>query len=342
MNEPFSTSNKFKQEYLDGFDKVIAARRAECDKMRADYINPEKAAANREKYRADLTELLGWPLTEYETLKNTPMAVKRELRGEDNDSTAYSMQFEVLPELWFYGIYFETKHGEEKHPFVISQHGGSGSPEQCSGFYGATTYHEMTERCLRRGANVFAPQLLMWCKGEAENHPKFDRFKIDVNLKHVGGSIQALEEFALRRVLDYFESEGIARLGHIGMVGLSYGGLYTFMTAALETRITAAYSSCYYNERYKYPSPDWTWKGGAMQFHDAEIVSLIAPRALFLDAGRYDDAFTPDTFEREAERAVEYFRAAGVEDKISYRVHPHYHCIAKEDDGFDFMFKYIG
>ena len=56
--------------------------------------------------------------------------------------------------------------------------------------------------------------------------------------------------------------------------------------------------------------------------------------------GKY--VITPDTFEREAERATEFFRAAGVEDKISYRVHPHYHCIAKEDDGFDFMFKYIG
>ncbi len=342
MNESFDKSNKYKEEYLTGFDLVIERHRRECDRLRAEYINPEKVAKNREKYRHDFIELLGWPLTEYEKLRETPMAVKREARCEDEHSTAYSMQFEILPDVWFYGIYFENKKGG-KLPFVICQHGGGGSPEYVAGFYGDSIYHGMVERALSHsgGSNVFAPGLLMWDRSEEAGNPKFDRAKIDNDLQHVGGSIQALEVFAIRRVLEYFISEGIAMLGHIGMMGLSYGGLCTLCTAAVDTRISAAYSSCHFNDRYEYLWPDWTWRGAAQHFLDAEIAALIAPRALFLEAGERDHLFSPDGFLREASRAAEFFAASGVPERIRYRVTDLGHEFATDSPGYDFVFKFI-
>ena len=342
MNESFDKSNKYKKEYLAGFDLVIERRRRECDRLREEYITPEKASENREKYRHDFIELLGWPLTEYERLRITPMAVRREIRCTTGDYTAYSMQFEVLEGLWFYGIYLENKKGGTL-PFVICQHGGGGSPEYVAGFYGDSIYHGMGERALRygSGANVFCPGLLIWDRAEEAGNPKFDRAKIDNDLKHLGGSIQALEVFALRRELDYFVTEGIAHLGHIGMMGLSYGGLYTLVTSAVDDRICAAYSSCHFNDRYEYLWPDWTWRGAAQHFLDAEIAALIAPRALFLEAGERDHLFSPDGFVREASRAAEFFTASGVPERIRYRITELGHEFATDSMGFDFVFKFI-
>jgi len=342
MNESTNKSNKYKEEYLAGFDRIIEQRRRICDRIREEYLPPEKIASSHKKYRRDFVEILGWPLNEYESLKNTPMAVRREVRCEDEYSTAYSMQFEVLPELWFYGLYLENKRNGD-HPFVICQHGGGGSPEYVAGFYGDSIYHGMAERALRYGSgtNVFCPGLLIWDRAEEAGNPKFDRAKIDNDLKHLGGSVQALEVFALRRVLDYFVGKGVAKLGHIGMIGLSYGGLYTLVTSAVDERICAAYSSCHFNDRYEHLWPDWTWRGAALRFLDAEIASLIAPRALFLEAGRDDHLFSPGGFLREASRAAEFFAAAEAEGKINYRITDCGHEFASDNAGLDFIFSFI-
>ena len=342
MNESTDRSNRYKEEYLAGFDPIIERRRLECDSLRAEYISPAKVSEDREKYRADFVRLLGWPLTEYERLRITPMEVRCEIRCTTEDYTAYSMQFEVLDGLWFYGIYFENKNGTSL-PFVICQHGGGGSPEYVAGFYGDSIYHGMVERALGHdgGANVFAPGLLMWDRAEEVGNPKFDRAKIDNDLQHVGGSIEALEVFAIRRVLDYFVENGTATIGHIGMMGLSYGGLCTLCTSAVDTRISSAYSSCHFNERYEYLWPDWTWRGAAKHFLDAEIASLIVPRALFLEAGARDHLFSPDGFVREASRAAEFFTASGVSERIRYRVTELGHEFATDSIGYDFVFKFI-
>ena len=340
MNESTDKSNKYKEEYLSGFDRVTLQRRRECDRLRSEYISPVNVAKSREKYRSDFIEILGWPLREYEKLRTAPMAVRREVRCEDEYSTAYSMQFEILEGLWFYGLYLENKSGGE-HPFVLCQHGGGGSPEYVAGFYGDSIYHGMASRALRHGASVFAPELLIWDRADEAGHPKFDRARLDNDLKHVSGSIQSLEVFAIRRVLDYFVDEGIAKLGHIGMIGLSYGGLYTLVTSAVDERIGAAYSSCHFNDRYEHLWPDWTWKGAALRFLDAEIASLIAPRALFLEAGRTDHLFSTDGFLREASRAAEFFTAAGAGENIRFRVTELGHEFATDDEGIDFVFKFI-
>ena len=44
----------------------------------------------------------------------------------------------------------------EPSRFVISQHGGGGTPELCSDFYGDTNYNHLTRRILSRGAVVSA------------------------------------------------------------------------------------------------------------------------------------------------------------------------------------------
>ena len=340
MPEDISLSLSFRKTYDEGLKKLVENRRAECDRLRAERMSPANIAADREMYRAEYIDLLGWPLNAYEEYRRTPMAVKKIPHGENDFAVIWQMQFEVLPELWFYGLFFEHKNKSEDLPFVICQHGGLGTPEVVSGVLGETyNYNNLLERAARygTGANTFAPGLYLWSD---DYGPKKDRSAMDNALKQLGGSIAALEVYAIRRTLDWFMDEGIAREGHIGMIGLSYGGSYTLLTAAAEPRITAAYSSCQYNDRYLYNWSDWIWKGSAM-FLDAEMAALVAPRALYLEEGDSDELFDDKTFLAECERAVPFFEAAGAREKLSFRAFAGTHELDKADDGYDFVFRYL-
>ena len=340
MPEDISASLSFREDYDRGLKNLIEHRRAEFNRIRAERMSPAKIAADRETFRREYLDLLGWPLNEYEEYRNTRMNVRVIPHGENDFAVIRQMQFEVLPGLWFYGLYFEHKNKTEDLPFVICQHGGLGTPEVVSGVLGETyNYNNLLERAATygRGAHTFAPGLYLWSD---DYSPKKDRGSIDNDLKQLGGSIAALEVFAIRRTLDYFADEGYAKEGHIGMIGLSYGGSYTLLTAAAEPRITAAYSSCQYNDRYRYNWPDWTWKNSAM-FLDAEMAALVAPRALYLEEGDSDELFDDKDFLKECERAVPFYEAADAKDKLKYRAFPGTHELCKEDDGYDFVFRYL-
>lgn len=340
MPEDISASLPFREEYDTGLKKLVENRRAELDRVRAERMSPANIAADREKFRREYTDLLGWPLNVYENYRSVPMNVRRLPHGENDFAVIWQMQFEVLPELWFYGLFFEHKNKAEDLPFVICQHGGLGTPEVVSGVLGETyNYNNLLERAANygKGANTFAPGLYLW---HDDYGPKKDRNRIDNDLKQLGGSIAALEVFAIRRTLDYFIGEGIAKEGHIGMIGLSYGGLYTLLTAAADPRINAAYSSCQYNDRYLHNWPDWTWKNSAM-FLDAETAALVAPRALYLEEGDNDELFDDETFLKECERAVPFFKAADAEENLKYRAFKGTHELDKSDDGYTFVFAHL-
>ena len=338
MNEDISHFIPFRTDYATGLKTTIQKRRDAFDRMRAERMSPAMIAANREKYRNEFIDLLGWPLNAYEEYRNTPMNVRKERYGENEFSVIWQMRFEVLPELWFYGLFLEHKNKADRLPFVICQHGGLGTPEYVSGIFGETyNYNHLLERAANygKGANTFAPGLYLWGEG---NGPERDRDGIDNSLKQLGSSISALEVFAIRRTLDWFVDEGIAEEGHIGMIGMSYGGLYTLLTAAVDQRIHAAYSSCHYNNRYRYNSPDWTWKGSGM-FLDAEISALVAPRALYLEESDNDNLFDYTSFVAECERTVPFYEAAGVPENLKYNVFEGTHELDTKNDGYDFIFR---
>ena len=73
----------------------------------------------------------------------------------------------------------------------------------------------------------------------------------------------------------------------IGMIGLSYGGFYTLFAAALDVRIGAAVSSCFFNNRKMYDFVDWVWFNAANQFMDAEVGALVCPRPLYVEVVRW-------------------------------------------------------
>lgn len=297
--EPISSGNPFRTEYQNSIERLVCKRREQFDK-----ISLENAARfkNGDKLRNEFTELLGWPLTEYSF--SVPNVRKIKV-AESGGITVYRIQIEALPDFWFYGILFVREDGIAR-PLVIAQHGGDGTPELCSSLEpnGSSNYNDMSERLLRQDVNVFAPQLLLWSVKKyfpESGKEDLQRHQLDNRLKQCGGSITALEIYCLRKSLDWLCVQPFVIPDKIGMAGLSYGGFYTLYTAAADTRIKAALSCSFFNDRGIYCWNDWVFQS-KQSFFDPEVAMLCCPRPLFIAVGENDPLFLADSARAEAER----------------------------------------
>ena len=294
-------TKSFREAYVAGIKTLIADGYRLNEEKRTAYISG--IAKDPEKYRADFKNMLGFPLNCKGCMDSKP-ALSKVLLYEDAENAIYRATVTVLDTIPFTGLLFLHKD-ENAHPFIIAQHGGSGTPEGCSGLYadGTYNYNDMTERIFNHGANVFAPQLLLWSdEYETDGFHRDDRNVIDGRLKQLGGSITALEVYCIIKSLNAFCEAGIADENHLGMIGLSYGGFYTLFTAAAEPRIKAALSCSFYNKRDQYAWIDWTWLGSAGKFLDAEAAMLVYPRRLCIAVGDQDGMFDYKLAQAEFDR----------------------------------------
>ena len=299
--EPPETGNEYRKNYIDGIDELIKKRYARGEEIRDELL--KEIITQPDKYREELKEMLGWPLAGETDLS---YEVKKEFVTEDKGVKIYRMQTFVLGGLPMYGMLF-IKNEYPDTPMVVANHGALGAPELCSGLLeiGTINYNNMVERVLKHNVNIYAPQYLNWSeerfKVAEENMERRADYSFrqlrDTQLQQLGGSISAVELFGVMRSIDYLVDEGIAP------IGLSYGGFYTLFLAALDTRIKASVSFCYYSDmRTRISFRDWVFKSGAISFMDSEVLSLVSPRKIDLYMGNEDALFNVEISKKEFER----------------------------------------
>lgn len=102
----------------------------------------------------------------------------------------------------------------------------------------------------------------------------------------VGHHVIGYEVQKVLAAVDWFESENKTRPLPIGVIGYGEGGLLALYSAAADTRIDTTVVSGYFDAReglWKEPIYRDLW-GLLREFGDAELASLIAPRALIVEA----------------------------------------------------------
>jgi dienelactone hydrolase len=115
-------------------------------------------------------------------------------------------------------------------------------------------------------------------------------------LNMLGHTLIGWRYWDLVRGLDLLESLDAVDPSRIGVMGLSLGGEMTMFLAALQTRVAAACVSCYLTSHRStfLDRPHCTCghlRDLAKHFEHVDIAAMIAPRPLFLEAGRRDDSF---------------------------------------------------
>lgn len=115
-------------------------------------------------------------------------------------------------------------------------------------------------------------------------------------LNMLGHTLIGWRYWDLVRALDLLESLEAVEPSRIGVMGLSLGGEMTLFLAALQPRVAAACVSGYLTSHRStfLDRPHCTCghlRDLAKHFEHVDIAALIAPRPLFLEAGRRDDSF---------------------------------------------------
>ena len=324
-----------RNDYVKSFDNLFNVMEKRAEQNRNDFI---VNIQSKEELRQKFFEMLGYPLTSY--VPDSNISVKTDESFEMNDMICTRYQLEVMPGFYFYGILYEHKESNRhtKNAFVIAQHGGGGDPEVAGSLLrNSENYNHMVKRVVREDVSVFAPQLLLWniahCGGIG-----YDRVAIDTKLKLLGGSITGLEVYCIMKSIDYFSGVDWIDENRVGMIGLSYGGLYTLHTAAADTRIKSALSSCWFNDRLKYSNnPDWTFSNQAVTFMDAEIASLVLPRKFYIEIGIDDVSFDYKAAQQDIERLQKYAEKDNCPDSLKISIFNGVHEVDTSDVGINFL-----
>jgi dienelactone hydrolase len=320
--EEVAASNPVRAEQARELDAYIGALKQDDRRLRElfrpDFSSARSYEASTRRLRETFARSIGYP---------PPGRADDELPsfirlGEDALGTYYRARIPVLPGVHAVGIYIVPKGVKGRAPLVVAMHGGGGSPEVAL-FHGGANYHDMVRGGAKRGYVVWAPTHLF----RADGYPPDVRNRMDDRLRLVGTSLTAVEIAKITRSLDILLKRPEVDPGRVAMVGLSYGGCYTLVTTALEPRIRAAVSSCYFGvqegryeqDELSVPS-DFRFMDRFTLLRDPEVVALICPRPLEIQAGARDNASHREPGRRLAPQAAEYYRRLGKADNFRFFV----------------------
>jgi len=166
------------------------------------------------------------------------------------------------------------------------------TPEQIAGLVkGVGPQQQYARRLAESGCRVVVPVVINRKErmSRLTNREFLYRSAFELGRHLIGYEIQKV-----LACVDFFnkDAEGDAK---VGVIGWGEGGLLALYTAALDTRIDAAYVSGYFDNR----SGIWTEPidrnifGLLEQFGDSELASMIAPRALIIEAAGGPEATIP-------------------------------------------------
>ena len=208
-----------------------------------------------------------------------------------------SERFEAFAVRW---PAFGDVHGEglllvprgEKIADVVAVPDADQTPEQIAGLAdGVAPESQFARRLAESGCRVLVPVLVDRgaAHGKLSNREFLYRSAFEMGRHLIGYEVQKV-----LAGVDWFARAGGAG-AKIGVIGWGEGGLLAFHAGALDTRIQAVGVSGYFDSRQGvWQEPVYRNVFGLLeQFGDAELASLVAPRALMIEAARGPEVVVP-------------------------------------------------
>jgi dienelactone hydrolase len=325
--EPLTWSGDIASNMVAGIDRFLLRQLAASIEQRArfwqpDFSSPAAYAKSVEPNRKRLAHILGvhdqrvaFPAPELVATTDQPALI-----GRGGGFEVYAIRWPVLADLHGEGLLLNPLNRTPKAD-VIAIPDCEQTPEQLAGLAaGIAPESQFARRLAESGCRVVVPILINRNLG-----PHLGRSQITAreflhrSAFELGRHLLGYEAQKVMAVADWMEKSRHEKR-QIGLIGYGEGGLLALYTAALDSRFQATCVSGVFGTRQD------TWQepldrnvfGLLERFGDAELVRLIAPRALIVEAAKAPELMlsgtnkgaparlvTPDlaTVKKEVERA---------------------------------------
>lgn len=328
--------NRYLDRLVQGSDKIRAAA------WQRDFASPEAYEKSIAPWRSRMAKWLGG--MDYQPAE---FKARQEKLAETKAFTAFRVWFNAFEDVEVYGILLLPNGDDNKpRPAVICIHGMQGSPESVCGLAEKEDYHQrFGGRLVEAGFVVFAPLDINTLKG---------RSFLDKKARMVGQRLQGLEQYKMRRVVDYLQEHPRVDPKRIGIFGISWGGRTSMNAAAMDPRLAACVISGHFMEstpKMVTPSPHYTayievpedyafFERHFLEFSDADICTLICPRPLFIEQGRQDRVAYWDMAQKAFGRVQECYGKLQAGDKAVFHIFEGGHMV-HGDEAIRFLTKHL-
>jgi dienelactone hydrolase len=213
-------------------------------------------------------------------------------------------------------------------------------------------HHDFGVALCRRGFLVAAPEIS--CFGERltdysylnktiGQEPPYTCHHTATLAFHLGGSAVGLRALDGRRLVDYLETLPGVDMRRLGAMGISGGGMHTFFSTCLDTRIRACvvsgYFSPYRNSIFAMHHCTCNFVPGLHRFGEIyDLVGMIAPRPMLVEAGTRDPIFPIEAVKEAVARAREVYAVFGAQDQVETDYFEGRHRISGER-AYDFLWE---
>lgn len=287
----------------------------------------------QQKTRQALKERIGW--------QDLPTVPLNPVKMESIDKGDYIREKWLLqtgPDMLMPVYILIPKTACTSYPTVVAFHGHGYGVKDIVGLWEdgeerdiPDGYHkDFAVALCRRGFLVAAPEIT--CFGERQTdfsylnstlgqgapttcaHTAFLAF-------HLGTSVVGLRVHDGIRLVDYLETRTDADTSHLGAMGISGGGMHTFFSTCIDTRIQACvisgYFSTFKDSILAMEHCPCNYVPGLHAFGEMyDLAGLIAPRPFLVEAGTYDSIFPIEAVKRSVIRTNEIYRVFNVDQGV--------------------------
>ena len=330
-------------------NQLLELDETRASKWKHDYSGEQAYLASIAPMRDRFKAMFGWWV---EPAQREPVSIRdEEMLYEEDDFVVRRYYFEIFSGLESYAVEVVPRSSGPR-PGLLIQHGYGGTPELACGF-GKTangedySYRSMGLRAVRRGYHVIAvyhPSGYGVLSEEMLDQalPDFPQYGYTYGQNRLhrlavmagGRTLLGLDMMAASRGVELLVSRADVDRSRGGMYGLSQGGTTRLYLASMDERIRASVASASFSCRILQmigpsragsyldsPEEDKFFPDLIPLFSDGEVASLIAPRALGVEAGERDTSVDFEKAWYEFQRARVHFEKLGIPDRCEFIAH---------------------
>ncbi|WP_338555040.1 alpha/beta hydrolase family protein [Paenibacillus sp. KS-LC4] len=301
---------------------------------------------SREGRRLQLKSALASAVGSFESnLGHEPVVLER---VQCDGYTRERVELSATPGLSFAAYVLIPDGAEgERLPGVLAVHGhGYGSreivgllPDGAEDFGKPNIHQHFAVQLVKRGMVVIAPDVVGFGErkldADLQENPDAPSscYRLSTQLMMLGKTLTGLRTAEVLEALNYLALRPEVDASRIGAMGFSGGALISYVAAALDDRIKAVVLTGFTN----------TIKDSIFAVHHCidnytpgllahaelpELIGLIAPRPLFLEAGQNDPIFPIEGFKKAAAELQAIYEREGAPEQLQCDIFPGIHEIS--------------